>query len=120
LFDLVGVFTSCSVFFPASDDPFVRARALAIQSGVPGAIFRSTFDYVPGGNPAALQDVDYMLKLTSKIYTYVVISQRAALRQTDNLPNSQHLAISAAEIYFLKERVTLPALYTLFQPRLFI
>ncbi|KAF8530066.1 hypothetical protein BU17DRAFT_78609 [Hysterangium stoloniferum] len=95
------------ISFATSDfnltDPFVLARALAVESGVPGAIFRFASDSnsVPGGLDAVFANATGFLGLTEKIYT-------------------QYLSIVALSNYFITANVPIEADLTLWPERLWI
>ncbi|PBK98604.1 hypothetical protein ARMGADRAFT_920894 [Armillaria gallica] len=89
-----------AVVFNSSSNPFIQARANATNIAIPGTVFRfasqlengpqSTFD-LPNG----------FLDITSKVYT-------------------QHLALTAKNIYFVAENRTIPAQLESYVPRLVI
>ena len=56
-----------SVVFNQSSDVFIAARAVAINSGLPGTIFRFA-SKKPGGVQSVFQDPYGWLNATSKIY----------------------------------------------------
>ncbi|KAK0470651.1 hypothetical protein IW261DRAFT_1573086 [Armillaria novae-zelandiae] len=89
-----------AVVFNSSSNPFIQARANATNIAIPGTVFRfasqlengpqSTFD-LPNG----------FLDITSNVYT-------------------QHLALTAKNIYFVAENRTIPAQLESYVPRLVI
>ncbi|KAF8582931.1 hypothetical protein K439DRAFT_1349965, partial [Ramaria rubella] len=83
-------------------DPFVLARALAVQSGVPGAIFRVASDpsHV-GGLSTFFQNSSGFLSITEQIYT-------------------QHLSLVASANYFVPTGSSLNAVITSWPNRLWI
>jgi hypothetical protein len=60
----------CSVVFQNNTDPFIQARALAVNSGVPGAIFRFASEQ-PDGPQSTFDLPNGFLDLTSRIYVSV-------------------------------------------------
>ncbi|KAF5347802.1 hypothetical protein D9756_010270 [Leucocoprinus leucothites] len=88
------------VIFDESPDPFIRARATAISSGVSGTIFRTASNQ-PQGLQAIFDLPNGMLDLTSRIYT-------------------QHLAVSAKAIYFKPGNSTINGQRSSLVPRLVI
>ncbi|PBK62620.1 hypothetical protein ARMSODRAFT_895428 [Armillaria solidipes] len=89
-----------AVVFNSSSNPFIQARANATNIAIPGTVFRfasqlengpqSTFD-LPNG----------FLDITNTVYT-------------------QHLALTAKNIYFVAENRTIPAQLESYVPRLVI
>ncbi|KAG7442199.1 uncharacterized protein BT62DRAFT_922821 [Guyanagaster necrorhizus] len=89
-----------AVVFNSSTNPFIQARANATNTAIPGTVFRfasqlqngpqSTFD-LPNG----------FLDITTQVYT-------------------QHLALTAKNIYFVAENRTIPAQLESYVPRLVI
>ncbi|KAL4065570.1 hypothetical protein V8B97DRAFT_1150922 [Scleroderma yunnanense] len=88
------------VVFNQSSNVFIAARALAINSGVPGTIYRFA-SLQPGGMQSVFNDPYGWLNATSKIYT-------------------QHLAVAAQANYLGPNNETIPAILTTNIPRLFI
>ncbi|KAL4065571.1 hypothetical protein V8B97DRAFT_1150902 [Scleroderma yunnanense] len=88
------------VVFNQSSNVFIAARALAINSGVPGTIYRFA-SLQPGGMQSVFNDPYGWLNATSKIYT-------------------QHLAIAAQDVYLGPNNETIPAILTTNVPRLFV
>lgn len=88
------------VIFDASNNSYIIARALAINSGIPGAIYRFASQQ-PDGPQSVFDDPYGFLNATNKIYT-------------------QHLSIAAQSIYFLPENTTISAELTSNIQRLFI
>ncbi|KAG1748155.1 hypothetical protein EDB19DRAFT_1905206 [Suillus lakei] len=88
------------VMFDANTNPYITARALAINSGVPGAIYRSASQQ-PDGPQSVFDDPYGFLNATTKIYT-------------------QHLSVAAQTIYFLPDNETISAQLTSDISRLFI
>ncbi|KAK7036712.1 hypothetical protein VNI00_011377 [Paramarasmius palmivorus] len=88
------------LLFQSSDNPFIQARALAVQSGVPGAIFRNATQQ-PGGLQSVFDQSNSFLDLTTVAYR-------------------QHLSLSAKSIYFVSSANNLPAQMNSLLPRLVI
>lgn len=88
------------VIFDASNNTYIIARALAINSGIPGAIYRSASEQT-GGPQSVFDDPYGFVNATTKIYT-------------------QHLSIAAQTIYFLPDNGTIPAQLTSDISRLFV
>jgi len=83
-------------------DSFVRARALAVQSGIPGAIFRLASDPAQGGGlNTVFANSTGFLALTEKIYT-------------------QYLSVVALSNYFVAMDAPVAARITLWPNRLWI
>ncbi|KAL0948212.1 hypothetical protein HGRIS_010818 [Hohenbuehelia grisea] len=83
-----------------SVDPFIRARAQTVRSGVSGAIFRLATQQA-GGLQATFDLPNGFLDLTIRVYT-------------------QHLSIAAKSIYFVTASSELPSALTQYLPRLWI
>lgn len=88
------------VTFDASSNVYIAARAIAINSGLPGTVYRYASQQ-PGGIQSVFNDSNGWLNATSKIYT-------------------QHLAVAAQANYFGQTNTTIPALLTTDVPRLFV
>lgn len=88
------------VVFDASNNSYITARALAINSGIPGAIYHFASQQ-PDGPQSVFDDPYGFLNATNKIYT-------------------QHLSIAAQTIYFLPNNTTISAELTSNVQRLFI
>lgn len=88
------------VEFDASSNVYIAARAIAINSGLPGTVYRYASQQ-PGGIQSVYNDSYGWLNATSKIYT-------------------QHLAVAAQANYFGQTNTTIPALLTTDVPRLFV
>ncbi|KAJ8597250.1 hypothetical protein M405DRAFT_855738 [Rhizopogon salebrosus TDB-379] len=86
------------VIFDSSNNTYVIARALAINSAVSGAIYQYASDQT-GGLESTFNDPDGFVQATTKIYT-------------------QHLSVAAQSIYFLPANETIPAQLTSDAPRL--
>ncbi|KAJ7087860.1 hypothetical protein C8R44DRAFT_820004 [Mycena epipterygia] len=89
-----------SLKFTPSNDSFVQARAISINAGVSGAIFRFA-SQLPGGVQPTFDDPNGFLAITNKVYT-------------------QHLSISAKSIYFVNAPSSAPARIVSLFPRLWI
>ncbi|KAG0704071.1 hypothetical protein DFH29DRAFT_398922 [Suillus ampliporus] len=88
------------VMFDSSNNTYINARALAIGSSIPGAIYRYATQQT--GGPGSVFDDPYgFSNATAKIYT-------------------QHLSVAAQTIYFLPDNETIPAQLTSDIQRLFI
>ncbi|KAJ7262749.1 hypothetical protein B0H12DRAFT_1217525 [Mycena haematopus] len=89
-----------AVIFPENTNPFIQARADGTRVGVPGAIFRLATQQFNG-----LQSVfdlpNGFLDLTNTVYT-------------------QHLAVTAKDVYFVAENNQLYSKETFMVPRLWI
>ncbi|KAI6021005.1 hypothetical protein EDC04DRAFT_2939447 [Pisolithus marmoratus] len=88
------------VVFDESSDAYVAARAISINTGVPGTVYRYASQQ-PNGIQSLFNDSHSWLDATSKIYT-------------------QHLAVAAQAIYFGQDSTTVPALLIQDVPRLFV
>lgn len=88
------------VTFDVSSNVYIAARAIAINSGLPGTVYRYASQQ-PGGIQSVFNDSYGWLNATSKIYT-------------------QHLAVAAQANYFGQTNTTIPALLTTDVPRLFV
>ncbi|KAG2346106.1 hypothetical protein BDR05DRAFT_959680 [Suillus weaverae] len=88
------------VMFDASNNSYIIARALAINSGIPGAIYRFASQQ-PDGPQSVFDDPYGFVNATKNIYT-------------------QHLSIAAQTIYFLPDNKTISAQLTSDISRLFI
>ncbi|OAX35822.1 hypothetical protein K503DRAFT_696301 [Rhizopogon vinicolor AM-OR11-026] len=88
------------VIFDSSNNTYISARALAIGSAVPGAIYQYASDQT-GGIESTFDDPDGFVDATTKIYT-------------------QHLSVAAQNIYFLPANETIAAQLTSNVSRLFI
>ncbi|KAH7886617.1 hypothetical protein F5I97DRAFT_1020265 [Phlebopus sp. FC_14] len=88
------------VVFDYSDSVYVNARAVSINSGVPGTIYRYASQQ-PNGPQSVFDDPSGFLNITTTIYT-------------------QHLAIAAQANYFGPANTSIPALVTADIPRLFV
>lgn len=88
------------VEFDASSNVYIAARAIAINSGLPGTVYRYASQQ-PGGIQSVYNDSYGWLNATSKIY-------------------AQHLAVAAQANYFGQTNTTIPALLTTDVPRLFV
>ncbi|KAG1795683.1 uncharacterized protein HD556DRAFT_368369 [Suillus plorans] len=88
------------VMFDASNNTYLIARSLAINSGIPGAIYRFASQQ-PNGPQSVFDDPYGFVNATKKIYT-------------------QYLSIAAQTIYFLPNNETIPAQLTSDLPRLFV
>ncbi|KAG2113491.1 uncharacterized protein F5147DRAFT_681196 [Suillus discolor] len=88
------------LMFDASNNTYLIARSLAINSGVPGAIYRFASQQ-PNGPQSVFDDPYGFVNTTKKIYT-------------------QYLSIAAQSIYFLPNNETIPAQLTSDLPRLFV
>lgn len=88
------------VVFNQSSNVFIAARAIAINSGVPGTVFRFASQQ-PGGVQSVFNNPHGWLNATSNIYT-------------------QHLAIATQAVYFGPNNETIPAILTTNAPRLFV
>ncbi|KAF8808238.1 hypothetical protein BYT27DRAFT_7164285 [Phlegmacium glaucopus] len=86
------------LIFDNVTNPFISARAVAIRSIVPGAIFQSA-QQLPNGPQSTFDLANGFLNLTTKFYT-------------------RYLSISAQSIYFLNINTTLPATVDSLLPRL--
>ncbi|KIJ47903.1 hypothetical protein M422DRAFT_778028 [Sphaerobolus stellatus SS14] len=84
-------------------DTFVNARALSVESGIPGSIFRVASDpnNPMGGLDNVFDDPNGFLDLTTKIYT-------------------QYLSITASSNYFVAASTNIKADLTLWPNRLWI
>ncbi|KAG2072503.1 hypothetical protein BDR04DRAFT_1230480 [Suillus decipiens] len=80
------------VIFDASNNSYIIARALAINSGIPGAIYRFA-EQQPNGPESVFGDPYGFVNATKNIYT-------------------QYLSIAAQTIYFLPDNTTIPAQLT--------
>ncbi|KAJ7087859.1 hypothetical protein C8R44DRAFT_29543 [Mycena epipterygia] len=89
-----------SLKFTPSNDSFVQARAISINAGVSGAIFRFA-SQLPGGVQPTFDDPNGFLAITNQVYT-------------------QHLSISAKSIYFVNAASSAPARIVSLVPRLWI
>ncbi|KIO00664.1 hypothetical protein M404DRAFT_756865 [Pisolithus tinctorius Marx 270] len=88
------------VMFDESSNIYVAARAIAINSGLPGTVYRYASQQ-PNGIQSVFDDPYGWLNATSKIYT-------------------QHLAVAAQANYFGQTNTTIPALLITDAPRLFV
>ncbi|KIJ67191.1 hypothetical protein HYDPIDRAFT_25666 [Hydnomerulius pinastri MD-312] len=88
------------VMFDQSDNVYISARAVAINSGVPGTIYRYASQQ-PNGPLSVFEDPYGFLNATTDIYT-------------------QHLAIAAQSNYFGPSNATISARLTSDIPRLFV
>jgi hypothetical protein len=88
------------VVFDASNSSYIIARALAINSGIPGAIY-SFASQQPDGPQSVFDDPYGFVNATKNIYT-------------------QYLSIAAQTIYFLPDNTTISAQLTSNVPRLFV
>ncbi|KAG1820009.1 hypothetical protein EV424DRAFT_1323021 [Suillus variegatus] len=88
------------VMFDASNNTYLIARSLAINSGIPGAIYHFASQQ-PNGPQSVFDDPYGFVNATKKIYT-------------------QYLSIAAQTIYFLPNNETIPAQLTSDLPRLFV
>lgn len=88
------------VMFDASNNSYIIARTLAINSGVPGAIYHFASQQ-PDGPQSVFDDPYGFVNATEKIYT-------------------QYLSIAAQTIYFLPDNTTISAQLTSDIPRLFV
>ncbi|OJA11337.1 hypothetical protein AZE42_04932 [Rhizopogon vesiculosus] len=88
------------VIFDSSNNTYIAARAVAIGSAVPGAIYQYASDQT-GGIESTFDDPDGFVDATTKIYT-------------------QHLSVAAQSIYFLPANETIAAQLTSNVSRLFI
>ncbi|KAG2072502.1 hypothetical protein BDR04DRAFT_1074030 [Suillus decipiens] len=88
------------LIFDASNNSYVTARALAINSGIPGAIY-SFASQQPDGPDSVFNDPYGFVNATKNIYT-------------------QYLSLAAQTIYFLPDNTTISAQLTSNVPRLFI
>ena len=96
--------------FSQSSDVFITARAIAINSGLPGAIFRFA-SKKPGGIQSVFQDPYGWLNTTSKIYV-----SSSLIKSTPKIDSSwkktQHLAVAAQAVYFGPRNEPIPAILT--------
>jgi hypothetical protein len=97
---LSGQAYNAVVFDDDISNPFIRARATAVNNGIPGAIFRYA-SQLPNGPASTFSSPTGFMNITQKLYT-------------------QHLAFSAKSIYFLPANAELPATLTSIVPRLVI
>ncbi|KAG1864998.1 hypothetical protein DFJ58DRAFT_771933 [Suillus subalutaceus] len=88
------------VMFDASNNSYITARILAINSGIPGAIY-SFASQQPDGPQSVFDDPYGFVNATKKVYT-------------------QYLSIAAQTIYFLPDNTTISAQLTSDIPRLFV
>ncbi|KAF9221127.1 hypothetical protein BS17DRAFT_785959 [Gyrodon lividus] len=88
------------VMFDQSDNIYIASRAIAINSGVPGTIYRYASQQ-PNGPLSVFEDPYGFLNATTKIYT-------------------QHLAIAAQANYFGPSSTIISAQLTSDIPRLFV
>ncbi|EGN97443.1 hypothetical protein SERLA73DRAFT_75127 [Serpula lacrymans var. lacrymans S7.3] len=88
------------VVFDPSSDTTIQARATAINSGVPGAIFRFATQ-LPNGPQPTFDAPNGFLDITYSVYT-------------------QHLALAAKSIYFIPTTGFAPAKLTSQVPRLLV
>ncbi|KAG2354930.1 hypothetical protein BDR07DRAFT_1304682 [Suillus spraguei] len=88
------------LIFDASNNSYIAARALAINSGIPGAIY-SFASQQPDGPESVFDDPYGFVNATKDIYT-------------------QYLSLAAQTIYFLPDNTTISAQLTSNVPRLFI
>ncbi|KAI6008774.1 hypothetical protein F5J12DRAFT_905161 [Pisolithus orientalis] len=88
------------VVFDEPSNIYVAARAIAINSGLPGTVYKYA-PQQPNGIQSVFDDPYGWLNATSKIYT-------------------QHLAVAAQANYFGQTNTTIPALLITDAPRLFV
>lgn len=88
------------VIFDASNNSYIIARALAINSGIPGAVYYFASQQ-PDGPQSVFDDPYGFVNATKKVYT-------------------QYLSIAAQTIYFLPDNTTISAQLTSDIPRLFV
>ncbi|KAJ2925985.1 hypothetical protein H1R20_g11092, partial [Candolleomyces eurysporus] len=88
------------VVFSNSSNPFIQARADAVRSILPAAIFRN-MTVQPGGLDAVFDKPNGVLDATRKIYT-------------------QHLSVSAKGIYFQPAQSPLPGTVIQYENRLVV
>ncbi|KIK92516.1 hypothetical protein PAXRUDRAFT_829886 [Paxillus rubicundulus Ve08.2h10] len=88
------------VIFERNDDVYIQSRANAINSGVPGTIYRYASQQ-PNGLLSVFEDQYGFLNATTFIYT-------------------RHLTIAAQANYFGPTNMTIPARLTSYVPRLFV
>ncbi|KIK54647.1 hypothetical protein GYMLUDRAFT_231808 [Collybiopsis luxurians FD-317 M1] len=88
------------VIFENQTDPFIQARAIATNNGVPGAIFRFA-SQSSGGADAEFEKPNSFVDLTSQVYT-------------------QFLSLVAKSIYFVPQDNELNAQLVSINPRLLI
>jgi hypothetical protein len=88
------------VISDASNSSYIIARALTINSGIPGAIY-SFASQQPDGPQSVFDDPYGFVNATKDIYT-------------------QYLSIAAQTIYFLPDNTTISAQLTSNVPRLFV
>jgi hypothetical protein len=103
------------VFNLTSQDAFVQARASAINTGLPGAIFRFA-SLQQGGLPAAFDQPDSFAAWAETFYVRGDVSYSCTTSNV--LEQTRHLAIAAQSIYFVPESESLDVRVIKLTPRL--
>jgi hypothetical protein len=103
------------VFNLTNQDAFVQARASAVNTGLPGAVFRFA-SLQQGGLPAAFDQPDSFAPWAE---TFYVREDVPSPRTTSHVSEqTRHLAIAAQSIYFVPGSGTLDVRVIKLTPRL--
>lgn len=107
------------MFDTSSSDKFVQARATAINSGIPGAIFRFATQQ-PNGPQATFDDPNGFLDITNHVYVNNFSQSPSSISIDRSYIQTQHLALVAKSVYYVQDNQMLPAQMTSLVPKLFI